>query len=101
MAASLEIAPEEVLAFTGAGCPDCNTRGYRGRVAIYEFFTISDNIADLIVPAVKTGQLRRAARLEGWRSLREMGWMKVQNGMIALSEQRRLNHRLVPHVAGS
>jgi type II secretory ATPase GspE/PulE/Tfp pilus assembly ATPase PilB-like protein len=101
MAASLEIAPEEARAFTAQGCPECNARGYRGRVAIYEFFIISDNIADLIVPAVKTGQLRRAARLEGWRSLREMGWLKVQTGTIALSEQRRLNHRLVPHVTGA
>ncbi len=94
MAAALRISPSEVLAFRGAGCPECGGRGYRGRVAIYEFFNVSDNIADLIAPGVKTGQLRRAAKLEGWRSLRDMGWSKVQQGLIGVSEQRRLTHRL-------
>jgi type II secretory ATPase GspE/PulE/Tfp pilus assembly ATPase PilB-like protein len=96
MARGLQLPPEEVLAFRGAGCPECGGRGYRGRVAIYEFFKVSDAIADLITPGVKTGQLRQAARSEGWRSLREIGWAKVQQGIIAVSEQRRLTHRLAP-----
>ncbi|MCC6234832.1 MAG: type II/IV secretion system protein [Verrucomicrobiales bacterium] len=94
MAAALDLAPEQVCTFIAPGCPQCGQRGYRGRLAIYEFFPISDTIADLIVPAVKTGTLRQAARAEGWRSLREMGWIKVQEGSIAVSEQRRLTHRL-------
>jgi len=94
MAGALKMGPGEVRAFRGLGCPDCGGRGYRGRVAIYEFFNVSDNIADLIGPGVKAGQLRRAARAEGWRSLREMGWKKVHDGTIAISEQRRLTHRL-------
>jgi general secretion pathway protein E/type IV pilus assembly protein PilB len=94
MAAALKLPSGEVHAFRGAGCPECAGRGYRGRVAIYEFFNVTDNIADLIAPGVKTGQLRRAAKLEGWRSLREIGWSKVQQGIIGISEQRRLTHRL-------
>jgi len=94
MAAALQIPSGEIRAFRGAGCPECGGRGYRGRVAIYEFFNVSDNIADLIAPGVKTGQLRRAAKLEGWRSLRDIGWSKVQHGVIGISEQRRLTHRL-------
>ncbi len=94
MAASLHIHPADARAFHGSGCHECGGRGYRGRVAIYEFFKLSDDVADLIVPGVRTGQLREAARLEGWRSLREIGWSKVQGGMIATSEQRRLTHRL-------
>jgi general secretion pathway protein E/type IV pilus assembly protein PilB len=94
MASALGLSPGEVRAFRGAGCGECSNRGYRGRVAIYEFFTLSDRIADMIVPGVKTGQLREAARAEGWRPLREMGWRKVQDGVIAVAEQRRLTHRL-------
>lgn len=95
MAAALKLTPDAVHAFHGTGCPECAQRGYRGRLAIYEFFTITDPIADLIGPGVRTGQLRQAARQEGWRSLREIGWSKVQEGLIALSEQRRLTHRLL------
>jgi general secretion pathway protein E/type IV pilus assembly protein PilB len=94
MADSLRLPPAEIRAFRGTGCGECSGRGYRGRVAIYEFFVVNDRIADLIVPGVKTGQLRDAARVEGWRSLREIGWRKVQDGVIAVAEQRRLTYRL-------
>ncbi len=94
MAAALALSPEEIRAFRGAGCPECAGRGYRGRVAIYEFFPVSEEVSDLIAPGIKTGQLRAAARREGWQSLRDIGWTKVQEGAIGLSEQRRLTHRL-------
>ncbi|HMO65742.1 MAG TPA: ATPase, T2SS/T4P/T4SS family, partial [Verrucomicrobiota bacterium] len=94
MAAVLNLAPAEVRSFHGRGCAECEGRGYRGRVAIYEFFNVSDALADLIRPGVRTGELREAARREGWRSLREAGWAKVQAGLIPVTELRRLTHRL-------
>src|SRR5437016_5239123 len=89
MAAALGIPPEQVKACKGRGCVECNQKGHRGRVAIYEFFLLNEAIADLIQPGLRTAQLRDAARKLGWRSLREMVWAKVQQGMIALSEQER------------
>jgi type II secretory ATPase GspE/PulE/Tfp pilus assembly ATPase PilB-like protein len=94
MAGSLQLPEAEVKAFRGHGCVECNQKGYRGRVAIYEFFLINDALADLIVPQVRTGQLREAARQFGWRSLREQGWIKVQNGLVPLSEQQRMTRRI-------
>ncbi len=82
-------APEEIRAWRGRGCVECNQRGYRGRTAIYEFFLINEPIAELIQPGVKTSQLREAARRFGWRSLREMAWLKVQRGLIPVAEQER------------
>ena len=78
-------------------CRDCNDRGYRGRVAIYEFFVMTDEVADSIEPGVRAGLLRRLARKEGWRSLRERAWVKVQAGLIPVSEQQRLTHQLDLH----
>ncbi len=94
MSGDLEIDPAEVRAFKGTGCVECNQRGYRGRVAIYEFFLMTDEIADLIQPGVRTGDLRRLARKHGWRSLRENAWRKVQAGLIPISEQQRLTRQL-------
>jgi type II secretory ATPase GspE/PulE/Tfp pilus assembly ATPase PilB-like protein len=94
MAEALKLPKEDVKAFKGRGCVECNQQGYRGRVAIYEFFAINEQLADMIVPNLKTGQLQRAARKTGWRSLREEGWTKVQNAMIPLLEQQRLTSRL-------
>jgi type II secretory ATPase GspE/PulE/Tfp pilus assembly ATPase PilB-like protein len=89
MAGALGISPGEVRAWVGRGCVECNQKGHRGRVAVYEFFVLNEPIADLIAPGLKTGELREAARKLGWRSLREMGWLKVQRGLIPIAEQER------------
>ena len=94
MAAALHIEPTAVRASRGRGCEECSNRGARGRVAIYEFFLINEDVADRIVPGVHAGQLRAAARRYGWRSLRDAGWQKVQAGLIPVSEQQRMT-RLV------
>ena len=96
MAAALNITVEEVRAFKGSGCVECNYQGCRGRIAIYEFFIVTDEIAELIEPGVKISQLRQAAKAYGWKSLREHGWRKVQDGIIPVTEQHRLTHKISP-----
>jgi type IV pilus assembly protein PilB len=96
MAAALGIEPGEVKAWRGRGCVECNEKGHRGRVAIYEFFLLNEIIADLIQPGLKTRQLRETARQFGWRSMRENAWDKVQNGLIAVAEQEHWTRVLDP-----
>jgi len=96
MAAALGIPADQVKAWRGRGCVECNQRGHRGRVAIYEFFLLNEAIADLIQPSLRTGDLREVARKLGWRSLREMAWSKVQKGLIPVSEQERWTRTIDP-----
>lgn len=96
MARVLALPPAEVKAARGRGCVECNQKGQRGRVAVYEMFLLNEAIANLIQPGVKTGDLRTAARKTGWRSLREMGWLKVQRGLIPISEQERWTRLIDP-----
>jgi type II secretory ATPase GspE/PulE/Tfp pilus assembly ATPase PilB-like protein len=98
MAAALGLPPDQVQAWRGHGCVECNQKGHRSRVAIYEFFLVSEEIADLIQPGLRTGELREQARKLGWRSLREMAWLKVQRGLIPISEQERWTRRIDPAV---
>jgi type II secretory ATPase GspE/PulE/Tfp pilus assembly ATPase PilB-like protein len=96
MAQALGLPAAEVRASHGRGCVECHQRGHRGRVAIYEMFLLSEAIADMIQPGVKTGELREAARKLGWRSLREMAWHKVHRGLIPISEQERWTRAVDP-----
>ena len=96
MADALGMPPEKVKAWKGRGCVECNQKGHRGRVAIYEFFLLNEAIADRIQPNVRTAELRDAARKLGWRSLREMAWLKVQRGLIPISEQERWTRTIDP-----
>jgi type II secretory ATPase GspE/PulE/Tfp pilus assembly ATPase PilB-like protein len=98
MAAALGLPASQVKAWKGRGCVECNQKGHRGRVAIYEFFLVNEPVADLIEPGLHTGDLRAAARRFGWRSLREMAWLKVQCGLIPISEQERWTRSIDPTV---
>jgi type II secretory ATPase GspE/PulE/Tfp pilus assembly ATPase PilB-like protein len=98
MSTALKLPPDQVRAWKGRGCVECNQKGHRGRVAIYEFFLVSEAIADLIQPGLKTGELRSEARKLGWKSLREMAWLKVQRGLIPISEQERWTRQIDPAV---
>jgi general secretion pathway protein E/type IV pilus assembly protein PilB len=94
MAEVLEIKPGQVRATRGRGCVECGHQGTRGRVALYEFFLMDEEIADLLGASIRTGQLRGAARARGWKSIREYGWLKVQQGLTPASEVLRLTHRV-------
>jgi len=96
MSAALGLPPEAVKAWRGAGCIECNQKGHRGRVAIYEFFLVGETIADLIQPGGSLHQLRVAASKLGWRSLRENAWRKVQAGLIPITEQDRWTRGVDP-----
>jgi len=57
---------------------------------------LNEDIAELIHPGLRAGQLREAARKLGWRSLREMAWLKVHRGLIPISEQERWTRMIDP-----
>ena len=94
MADALSDHTSTLVHHTGTGCVECNQHGYRGRVGLYEFFILNDDIADLVSDRVKPGQLRNVARTFGWRSLRESGWKKVQAGQISIEELQRITRRV-------
>lgn len=96
MATTLGLAETDVRARRGRGCVECGQKGTRGRLAIYEFFILSEEVGDLLGGSIRTGQLRGAARARGWRSLRENGWAKVQEGRVPADEVRRITHRVRP-----
>jgi len=73
----------------GRGCPDCN-KGYRGRMGIYEIFTISTDIQNLIYEMVPSGVIRERARALGMRTLRDDGLRKASAGMTSLEEVIRM-----------
>jgi type II secretory ATPase GspE/PulE/Tfp pilus assembly ATPase PilB-like protein len=94
MAAALGLEPGDVRAMHGQGCPECRGTGERGRVAIYELFLITDEVVDSLSSQLRTVALRDLAKRQGWRSLREEGWRKVQQGLISIAENQRLTRRL-------
>ena len=81
-----KIATDGVKLRHGRGCPACAQTGYRGRVAIFEFFVINPEIAQLIHTGSGLSALRDCARRLGMRTLREDGLRKAAVGITTLEE---------------
>jgi type IV pilus assembly protein PilB len=75
-----------VLFYEGQGCIECAGTGFRGRTAIHELLDLSDRIREMILAKKPTSEIRRAAREEGMRFLRESALDKVRLGLTTLKE---------------
>ncbi len=72
--------------YEGLGCIECAGTGFRGRSAIHELLDLSDRIREMILLKKPTSEIRRAARDEGMRFLRESALDKVRLGLTTLKE---------------
>ncbi len=85
----LGIPRDQVGAFTcfhGVGCPHCNNSGYKGRVALYEAFVISEEIRELVLNGASASELKRTAIGLGMKTLRQSGLSKLREGVTTVSE---------------
>jgi len=85
----LDLSPEAVgdrTFYYGKGCKRCNGTGYKGRIGLYEFMLMSENLKQLVIDQVSTAELRRAARREGMRTLRESGILAIFDGYTTIEE---------------
>lgn len=67
------------------GCSACNN-GYKGRVGIYQVMPISEEIQRIILRGGSALDIAKQASIEGVRTLRESGLLKVKLGMTSLEE---------------
>ena len=72
--------------FEGAGCIECGGTGYKGRTAICELLDLSDNIREMILDRRPTSEIKKIAREEGMRFLRESAVEHVLAGKTTLRE---------------
>jgi type IV pilus assembly protein PilB len=76
----------DVVCYEGAGCFDCSGTGYRGRTAIHELLDLSERIREMILARRPGSEIKRAAKEEGMRFLRESAIEKVRMGVSTLKE---------------
>jgi type IV pilus assembly protein PilB len=76
----------DIKAFRGEGCSNCNGTGIKGRVALYELMTINDRTRQTIMKNGTTVDIKNAAIESGMRSLRQSAILKFKEGLIALEQ---------------
>jgi type IV pilus assembly protein PilB len=76
----------QVPLYEGQGCIECAGTGFKGRTAIHELLDLTDRIREMILAKRPTSEIRRAAREEGMRFLRESALDKMRTGVTTLKE---------------
>ncbi|WP_314502640.1 ATPase, T2SS/T4P/T4SS family [uncultured Microbacterium sp.] len=77
--------------FKAVGCAACSNTGYRGRVALHEIMTMSDELETLVVTRSTGNEIRATALAQGMVSLRDDGWSKVSQGLTTIEEVLRVS----------
>jgi type IV pilus assembly protein PilB len=81
-------APREL--WRAAGCRSCAGTGYRGRIALHEVMTVSEEIEKLAVARASSHDIQRTALTEGMEMLRTDGLRKAAAGETTLAEVLRV-----------
>lgn len=75
--------------FVGRGCEYCRYTGYRGRIAICEIMTVTEEIRRLMLERASSGLVKQKACQLGMRTMRQDGWGKVKRGITTVAEVLR------------
>ncbi len=75
-----------IKAFKGRGCHHCRQTGYKGRVGIFEILRMDEEIRKKIISGADVSDIEEAARKNGFKSMREDGIDKIQEGVTSMEE---------------
>ena len=67
------------------GCDQC-TRGYKGRVGLYEVLRMTPNLRHLVINRAPTDEIREAACQDGMLTLKDYGIMLIEEGSTTVDE---------------
>jgi type II secretory ATPase GspE/PulE/Tfp pilus assembly ATPase PilB-like protein len=71
----------------GKGCSVCNDTGYKGRVGIYEIFTMTKEIEEIVLSGkVSEYQMKEVAVKQGMITMAQDGLLKAKDGITSVEE---------------
>ncbi len=76
--------------YRAGGCASCSNTGYRGRLALHEVMTVSEEIERLAVARASSAEIAKTAVEQGMITLRQDGWAKVRSGLTSIEEIMRV-----------
>jgi type IV pilus assembly protein PilB len=68
------------------GCKECNDRGFRGRVAVYEVMPFWDGLKEIVINGASAAELKQEAIRLGMQTLRMAAISKVIAGVSTVDE---------------
>lgn len=75
--------------FRAVGCSACS-KGYRGRIGIYEVFSMNDAMEQLLVRHATTSEVQKQAEADGMVTMKQDGYLKALAGITTIEEVARV-----------
>lgn len=72
------------------GCERCGGIGYKGRIALVEIMTMTQEIEHLTIEEASTAAIKKVALDQGMKTMRMDGWEKVLEGTTSIEEVLRV-----------
>jgi type IV pilus assembly protein PilB len=79
--------------YKGAGCPNCNNTGFKGRTIIEEMMITGPKIREIIQSSGTSDTLREAAMAMGMTTLGVSGMKKIEMGITTIEEVLKAVHQ--------
>lgn len=81
---------DEITFYRSKGCITCNNTGYKGRMGVFEFLRVTDNMRELILKRASVAEIKELAINEGMMTLRQEGINKAIEGTTSIEEVLRV-----------
>ncbi len=86
----MDSTPDWPTLYRAVGCSACGRTGYKGRFALHEVLTVTEEIERLIIERKSTEDVKKVAVMQGMVPLRGDGLRKVAAGLTSLEEVFRV-----------
>ena len=82
--------PSDVQVHKVKACRKCQGTGYSGRLGIFEFLEMSDEIREAVMQNKDSASIAKIAQSQGMKTIAENGHRKVELGLTSMSEVKRV-----------
>lgn len=87
----VEQYPQETYTvYKPKGCITCNNTGYKGREAVFEFLTVTEEMKKMILDRSNGAEIKALAVSQGMHTLKDEGIFKVMHGVTSIEELLRV-----------
>jgi type IV pilus assembly protein PilB len=80
----------KLILYKGKGCPKCGDSGYKGRIGVFEAFSVNEEILKLIADSAVSSDIESAAIEKGMITMIQDGYLKVLEGVTTIEEVLRV-----------
>ncbi len=86
LAASFRQPSVDIDLWRGKGCNFCSNTGYKGRLAVHEYMTMTPTLREMILDRRPEIELEQECTRIGMRTLRQSCFMKLLDGLTTVEE---------------